>query len=369
MNIQIKNVVDIIPYDKNTKKHDKTQINNVAESIKQYGFVQPVVVDENNVIVIGHCRVLAAKKLGIKEVPCVYVDDLTPEQVNALRIVDNKSNESDWDMEFLADELSEIDLSMFDFDFDLNNEEQKTKERENVDLKESISVVIDCSTEQEAEEIFNTLSDEGYICRIFDIIKENKPDETFRVSKIQADFDVKLEHSNEHFVGDLELPDKWQIGVIVGASGTGKSTIAKELFGDALHDDFQYKSKSVIDDMPKNKSIANITKMFYSVGFGSVPSWLKPYNVLSNGEKMRVDLARLLLEKDFVCFDEFTSVVDRQVAQTACIAINKAIKKTNKKFVAVSCHYDILEWLQPDWVFDTNKMQGFFGIAHGREKI
>ena len=201
----------------------------------------------------------------------------------------------------------------------------------------------------------------------FDIVKKNDPDLTFRVSKIQADFDVKLEHSNEHFVGDIEMPADWQIGVIVGASGTGKSTIAKELFHEELIDGFEYTAKSVVDDMPKSAKIDDITKMFYAVGFGSVPSWLKPYSVLSNGEKMRVDLARALLEKDFVCFDEFTSVVDRQVAQTACIAINKAIKKTNKKFVAVTCHYDILDWLKPDWVFDTNKMQCFFGNAHDRK--
>lgn len=164
----------------------------------------------------------------------------------------------------------------------------------------------------------------------FDIVKKNDPDLTFRVSKIQADFDVKLEHSNEHFVGDIEMPADWQIGVIVGASGTGKSTIAKELFHEELIDGFEYTAKSVVDDMPKSAKIDDITKMFYAVGFGSVPSWLKPYSVLSNGEKMRVDLARALLEKDFVCFDEFTSVVDRQVAQTACIAINKAIKKQTK---------------------------------------
>jgi ABC-type Mn2+/Zn2+ transport system ATPase subunit len=201
----------------------------------------------------------------------------------------------------------------------------------------------------------------------FDIVKKNDPEVTFRVSKIQADFDVKLEHSNERFVGDIEMPNDWQIGVIVGASGTGKSTIAKELFNEELINGFEYKAKSVVDDMPKSAKMDDITKMFYAVGFGSVPSWLKPYSVLSNGEKMRVDLARALLEKDFVCFDEFTSVVDRQVAQTACIAINKAIKKTGKKFVAVSCHYDILDWLQSDWVFDTNKMQCFFGNAHDRK--
>lgn len=122
MNIVQKNVNDLIPYAKNTKKHDRKQIANVAESIRQYGFVQPVVIDRDDVIVIGHCRVLGAKKLGMKEVPCVCVDDLTPEQVNALRIVDNKSNESDWDMDLLAEELPGLDLSAFDFDFGLQDE-------------------------------------------------------------------------------------------------------------------------------------------------------------------------------------------------------------------------------------------------------
>lgn len=197
----------------------------------------------------------------------------------------------------------------------------------------------------------------------FDIVRENHPENTFRVSKIEADFDVRPEHSAEHFVGDIMIPSKWNIGVIVGGSGTGKSTIAKELFGGDLIERFDYSAASVIDDMPKT-DVNNITKMFYAVGFGSVPCWLKPYAVLSNGEKMRVDLARALLEKDFVVFDEFTSVVDRQVAQTASLAVSKAVRKADKKFVAVSCHYDILDWLAPDWVFDTGTMQNFFGKAH-----
>ena len=127
--MEIKNIKteQLVPYDKNTKKHDKTQINNVAESIKQYGFVQPIVIDKDNVVVIGHCRLLAAKKLKMKEVPCVCVEDLTEEQVKALRIVDNKSNESEWDFDFLADELLEIDLSAFDFDFGIEDEEEETE--------------------------------------------------------------------------------------------------------------------------------------------------------------------------------------------------------------------------------------------------
>ena len=202
----------------------------------------------------------------------------------------------------------------------------------------------------------------------FNIIKNNDIEKTFRVAKVMSDFDVKIEHSNEHFEGNIEIPKEWNIGLIVGGSGTGKTTIINELFKDNVIKDFEWNNKSVLDNMPENIETKDIEKMFYSVGFGSVPSWLKPYKVLSNGEKMRVDLARALLEKDFIVFDEFTSVVDRQVAQTACIAINKAIKGTNKKFIAVSCHKDIVEWLQPDWIFDTDKMQQVFQLAHDQKK-
>lgn len=202
----------------------------------------------------------------------------------------------------------------------------------------------------------------------FNILKENKADKTFRVAKIMNDFDVKIEHSNENFIGTIDLPKIWNIGLIVGNSGTGKSTIAKEIFKNEYINNFEYNHKSVIDDMPQSKTIEEIEKMFYTVGFGSVPSWLKPYKVLSNGEKMRVDLARALLENDKICFDEFTSVVDRNVAQTMCIATNKTIKKLNKQFIAVSCHYDIIEWLQPDWIFDTNVMKMVPYQAHEEKK-
>lgn len=197
----------------------------------------------------------------------------------------------------------------------------------------------------------------------FDIVKENHPRLTFRISKIQSDYDVKFEHSNEHFVGDIVLPEKWNIGVIVGGSGTGKSTIAKEVFADCYIERFEYTHDAVVDDMP-NRNLKDIEKMFYAVGFGSVPSWLKPYSVLSNGERMRVDLARALLEKDRVCFDEYTSVVDRQVAKTMCIATNKAIRRDGKQFIAVTCHYDVLEWLEYDWAFDTSTMKMIFQKAH-----
>lgn len=119
MNISQMKVRDIKPYEKNAKKHDKRQIDNVAESISRFGFAQPLVVDKDDVLIIGHCRLLAAKKLKIKEVPVVRMDDLTEEQVNQLRLLDNKLNESEWDMDLLAPEVEELDWEGFDIDWEI----------------------------------------------------------------------------------------------------------------------------------------------------------------------------------------------------------------------------------------------------------
>lgn len=196
----------------------------------------------------------------------------------------------------------------------------------------------------------------------FNIVRKCEVERTFRVAHIMSDFDVKPEHANETFRGNITLPQEWKCGIIFGASGTGKTTIANEVFKDTIRPNFKYVAKSVIDDMPKGKSMQDIERMFYAVGLGSVPSWMKPYGVLSNGEKMRVDLARTMLEAnegDIVLFDEFTSVVDRQVAQTLCIALRKMLNRTNIRFIAVSCHKDIVEYLQPDWAFCTDDMRPF----------
>lgn len=198
----------------------------------------------------------------------------------------------------------------------------------------------------------------------FHIVKNVDIDESYRVSRIKSDFDVQNEHLNRVFDGDLTLPKEWQIGLIVGNSGTGKTTIMNELFNGDNCSNVEFTHKSVIDDMPK-VDVDDIYRMFYAVGFGSVPCWLKPYSVLSNGEKMRVTLAKALLSNDFCVFDEFTSVVDRNVAETMCIALKKCLGKyPNKKFVAVTCHKDVEAYLQPDWIFNTDTMQMSFYRAH-----
>lgn len=116
VNIKVK---DLKPYEKNAKKHDETQINNVAESIKQFGIVQPIVVDKDNVVIIGHCRLEACKKLKYKEVPCVMADTLTDEQVAKLRLLDNKLNESDWDFDLIKQEINDLEFDGFDIDWNI----------------------------------------------------------------------------------------------------------------------------------------------------------------------------------------------------------------------------------------------------------
>jgi ABC-type Mn2+/Zn2+ transport system ATPase subunit/predicted acetyltransferase len=191
----------------------------------------------------------------------------------------------------------------------------------------------------------------------FNIIKQVQPKKTFRVASIMGKFDLENNQIKEHFEGNIDIQDNWKIGLIIGKSGSGKTTIAKQLFPNSYVTTFEYLAESILDDMPKNCSVEEITKAFNSVGFSSPPSWLKPYSVLSNGEKMRVDLARAILEENkLFVFDEFTSVVDRNVAQIGSFAMQKAIRNSDKKFIAVTCHYDVEDWLLPDWIFNTDTM-------------
>ena len=245
--------------------------------------------------------------------------------------------------------------------------------------------------------------------------------DSFRVQQVAGMFDVPLaKNLRQQFTVDVPPLDfDWHIGVIVGPSGSGKTTLARRLFGKQFIEHVQWPTdRAVIDCFelmsprvdaslrdstsasrrdaatpapageslrdsrsPPRLSIQQITGLLTAVGFSSPPSWVKPYHVLSGGERFRCDLARALAEGwkpqppsnqvsnaadiPLIAFDEFTSVVDRNVARIGSAAVAKAIRsrQIHCRFVAVTCHYDILEWLEPDWVIDMSKREFALHLA------
>lgn len=192
-------------------------------------------------------------------------------------------------------------------------------------------------------------------------VKKNIIPQSFRNEKVKGMFDIEKKEIIKEFNVNIPIENiDWNIGVIVGTSGSGKTTISKEVFKDFYYfEGFEWdNNKTILDNFNKKFSPKKIVEVLSKVGFSSPPDWLKSFNVLSNGQKMRVELARLILEIDKpVIYDEFTSVVDRQVAKVGSYAIAKYIRKENKKFIAVSCHFDILDWLEPDWIYFVDKKE------------
>jgi ABC-type lipoprotein export system ATPase subunit len=153
-----------------------------------------------------------------------------------------------------------------------------------------------------------------------------------------------------------ELSDfKWNIGVLCGNSGSGKSTLLSTL-GEPKNPIYDY-SKSIISQFP-HMSEHDVCELLSSVGLSSVPVWLHKPNELSNGERARLDLCWILAnakENEIILYDEFSSVINRAVAKSMSYALQRYVREKNLKIILASCHFDIIEWLNPDWVFNLNK--------------
>ncbi len=204
------------------------------------------------------------------------------------------------------------------------------------------------------------------------LIEKLEKDTVPLVSKVERDefisasevaFDCKFDGTSTFYPWKLptKLPKNFKLGVIVGSSGSGKSTLLKN-FG-IEEEPIWVNTKSIISHF---ESPADGINKLGSVGLNSIPSWYKPFDVLSNGEKFRANLARKL--KDNAVIDEFTSVVDRTVAKAASIALSRHIKNNDLQNIVLStCHEDILDWLEPDWVLNTDTgelLHGFFLSDH-----
>lgn len=181
---------------------------------------------------------------------------------------------------------------------------------------------------------------------------------SYRAARVKSLFNAQ-NGCNFDLEVDADLSGDWNIGVVVGPSGSGKTSIGKVIFGENLIHDYTRgwdADKPIVDCIAPKGDFNEVTGALASVGLGDVPAWLRPFHVISNGEQFRAGLARILCEKpERVVMDEFTSVIDRQIARIGSMAFAKSWRRGNPtgKVVLLTPHYDVLDWIQPDWIIDT----------------
>ena len=190
------------------------------------------------------------------------------------------------------------------------------------------------------------------------ILLKNSVEQDQYTEYVKEAYDLDSNQANEvqiPFNLHIDRLGDWNIGLIVGPSGSGKSVILERLGGatTAMFDD----TKSVISNFD-NISPSEAAKTLCAVGLSSVPTWVRPHKTLSNGERYRAELAWILAhanDDEIIRVDEFTSVVDRNVAKSMSFALQKYVRRNNKRVILAACHYDIIEWLRPDWIYDLGK--------------
>ncbi|MFN3704339.1 GNAT family N-acetyltransferase [Thermomonas sp.] len=193
--------------------------------------------------------------------------------------------------------------------------------------------------------------------------------DSYRAARVKSLFNCD---SGANFALEADLPiddSDWRVGVVVGPSGSGKTSIGRQLFGPrAVWRPRWPKDAPIVDAIAPASEFDSVPAALSAVGLGSVPAWLRPYHVLSNGERFRADLARLIAERPArAVVDEFSSVVDRQIARIGAMAFAKAWRRGAGQAVLLSCHYDVLDWVEPDWIFDTAK--GTFERAEAGRRL
>lgn len=155
---------------------------------------------------------------------------------------------------------------------------------------------------------------------------------------------------------DADVDSPFGIGLILGASGSGKTTLARQIYGDDALVEVLDLARPVIEQFPPEWDYDRCSSALLAIGLSSVPCWIRPAHTLSNGQRARADAALRLARSGsaVVVIDEWTSVVDRVVAKAMSHCVQRHVRKFGGSIVLLSCHYDVVEWLDPDWIIDCN---------------
>lgn len=192
-----------------------------------------------------------------------------------------------------------------------------------------------------------------------EVILQSKVSDSFRCKRAADSLDIDVKKKSIHHlkIENIKLPSVWNVGLILGASGSGKTTLAKKIFGETIFKNTLREDLPIIEQFPENYDYEKCASILNGIGLTSVVCWIRPVSTLSNGQKARAEAALLLTRNDLTLIDEWTSVVDRTVAKAMSHCVQKHSRKENKQIILLSCHYDILEWIKPDWIIDCNKQK------------
>jgi ABC-type lipoprotein export system ATPase subunit len=366
---------------RNWRTHSEAQLAALRQMLERLGFAGAELVRERDdgelELIDGHAR----KSIMGDEVIPVLVTDLTPEESDLLLATfDPIGAMAGADQDKLADLLKdlEIDGSLKTMLDDLAGLSPESEPKPvTLDLSPRYAVMVQVPDESTQKQLMQQADAAGFdnaaivtgfappkpvevivppAAGTIRITRETAVNRSIRVRQVEGMFDLPAsDRVRRQWDYKLELPETWSIGAIIGPSGSGKTTLAREWFGDRVIAGWPWAADTaIVDGFPAALSIQEVTGLLSSVGFSSPPDWTKPYHVLSNGEKFRVDVARTLAERpELAVIDEFTSVVDRTVAKIGSAAVAKAVRQSGRRLVAVSCHSDIIDWLCPDWVLDV----------------
>ena len=193
-----------------------------------------------------------------------------------------------------------------------------------------------------------------------EVVLKSEVFKNFRCKLACDSLDIDAEKKSIHHlkIEKIDIPKDWNIGLIYGASGSGKTTLARNIFGENIFKNTLNDDEPILNQLPQEMNYDECANILNGIGLTSVPCWIRPVKTLSNGQRARAEAALLMTSNEgIVVIDEWTSVVDRTVAKAMSHCIQKFARKQKKQIIILSCHYDILEWVKPDWMIDCNKQE------------